>query len=77
MHVIVAGGDEIVHNAGAAEFCDGMRRAAPSASCGGPDGGPLVVANARHELMIESDAMRETAVRHALKFFGGIERRQN
>jgi lysophospholipase len=76
-YVLVAGGDSIVHNDGAVEFCNGMRRAMPSANCGGREGVPFVVKDARHELLIEDDAMRDMALRHALGFFGQAARRQN
>lgn len=76
-HVLVAGSDDIVHNDGATEFCDGMRRALPGATCGGSEGGPIIVEKARHELLIEEDAMRDVALRHALGFFGQGARSQN
>lgn len=62
--VIVAEKDSIVHNAGAVTFCANRR------GCDGTsDGGPLSVAAARHELMIERDEARGRALRAAAAFF--------
>jgi lysophospholipase len=64
VRVLVAGADTIVHNDGAREFCSGVPR-----GCAGPAGGPITIDGARHELMIESDAMRSSALTAVLSFF--------
>jgi lysophospholipase len=69
LRVIVAGADRIVLNSGAETFCRQLAAARPGAGCGGPGGGPLVVDGARHELLIETDALRSQAVGLALDFF--------
>jgi len=66
--VLVAGQDKIVLNHGAAQFCQRLAAARPGAGCGGPDGGPVVVAGAEHEMLIERDALRQQAMGRALGF---------
>ncbi len=66
--LMVAGGDRIVLNDGAASFCQRMAAAHPGAGCGGPDGGPVVIPGAEHELLIEGDARRSQAMGQALAF---------
>ena len=66
--LLVAGGDRIVLNDGAASFCQRLAAARPGPACGGPDGGPVVIADARHELLIERDALRSQAMGRALGF---------
>jgi lysophospholipase len=64
--LMVAGSDQIVRNHGAVQFC--QRLAAAGAGCGGPDGGPVVVDGAQHEMLIERDALRQQALGRALAF---------
>ncbi len=66
--LLVAGGDRIVLNDGAVSFCQRLAAARPDAGCGGPDGGPVVIAGAQHELLIEGDARRSQAMGQALAF---------
>lgn len=72
VRVVVAGADTIVHNSGAAEFCRGLPAA--SGGCGGTGGGPIEVAGARHELLIEQDDMRRQALVPVLSFFAASRR---
>ena len=67
--VVVAGADAIVHNDGAAQFCRGLRKTGPAPGCQGPDGGPVVIAGAQHELFIERDELRSAALNRVLAFF--------
>jgi lysophospholipase len=67
--LMVAGKDSIVHNGGARSFCDKLRQSRPGAGCGGPDGGPVVIEDARHEIYIERDPARQQALQAALAFF--------
>lgn len=66
--VLVAGQDKIVLNHGAAQFCQRLAAARPGAGCGGPDGGPVVIGGAEHEMLIERDALRGQAMGRALAF---------
>jgi lysophospholipase len=66
--VMVAGQDQIVLNHGAMQFCQRLSAARPGAGCGGPDGGPVVVAGAQHEMLIERDPLRQQAMGRALQF---------
>lgn len=66
--VLVAGQDKIVLNHGAVQFCLRLVAARPGAGCGGPEGGPVVVAGAEHEMLIERDALRQQAMGRALAF---------
>ena len=66
--VLVAGQDKIVLNHGAVQFCQRLAAARPGAGCGGPDGGPVVVPGAEHEMLIERDALRQQAMGRALGF---------
>ena len=63
-----AGADTIVHSRGHDEFCAGLRRTQPS-GCGGPDGGPIEIPDAKHELLIEADDKRSPVLLEILKFF--------
>jgi len=75
--VVLAGGDRIVHPDGAQAFCAVLKTAARpevAAGCGGPDGGPLVVPGAEHELFIERDAMRTQALQAVLQHFERFRR---
>ncbi len=69
VHVMVAGEDSIVHNSGALAFCEQLDARRQPAACGGPKGGPLVIAGAKHEIFIESDQRRDQALNFALTFF--------
>ncbi len=66
--VLVAGQDQIVLNHGARQFCQRLAAARPGAGCGGPDGAPMVVEGAQHEMLIERDALRGQALGRALDF---------
>jgi lysophospholipase len=66
--LMVAGDDKIVLNDGAFEFCRRLAASRPDAGCGGPDGGPVVIAGAEHELLIERDDLRRQAMDRALAF---------
>ena len=66
--VMVAGQDRIVLNHGAMQFCQRLAAARPGAGCGGPDGGPVVVPGAEHEMLIERDVLRQQAMGRALGF---------
>ena len=66
--LLVAGQDKIVLNHGAAQFCQRLAAARPGAGCGGPDGGPVVIGGAEHEMLIERDALRGQAMGRALAF---------
>ena len=66
--LMVAGDDSIVLNRGAAVFCQRLASSRPGAGCGGPDGGPVVIAGAKQELLIERDALRDLAMGQALAF---------
>jgi len=68
LRVIVAGDDRIVLNSGAETFCRRLAEARPGAGCGGPGGGPLVVEGAQHELLVETDALRQRAMGLAVDF---------
>lgn len=72
--VVVAGADAIVHNAGAARFCRGLRKTGPAPGCQGPDGGPVVIDGAQHELFIERDELRNAALNRVLAFFDSQRR---
>jgi lysophospholipase len=66
--LFVAGADAIVHPDGARVFCERLARAAAN-GCGGPGGGPVVVAQADHELLVERDDIRTPVLRRTLAFF--------
>jgi lysophospholipase len=63
-----AGADTIVHPAGQREFCANYRKTR-SEGCDGAGGGPITVADAKHELFIEDDAKRNQVLTTTLKFF--------
>lgn len=67
--LLTAGDDAIVHNSGAQRFCEALRSTQPGRGCGGPDGGPVNIPGAQHELFIESDALRGAALSQVLRFF--------
>ncbi|MFM2405515.1 MAG: hypothetical protein RL223_3395 [Pseudomonadota bacterium] len=63
-------GDRIVHPQGAQAFCAAWRAADPQVRrCGGADGGPWLLPDARHELLIERDALRTPVLQAVLRFF--------
>jgi lysophospholipase len=64
--VTIAGQDQIVLNHGAIQLC--QRLAARGAGCGGPAGGPVLIEGARHEMLIERDALRSQVLGRALGF---------
>lgn len=64
--VIQSGADSIVDNQAQNEFCAQLHQLQPH-SC--PDGKPVVITGANHELFIESDNYREMALSTALKWF--------
>lgn len=66
--LMVAGQDKIVLNHGAEQFCQRLAASRPGAGCGGPDGGPVVIAGAEHEMLIERDELRQQAMGRALAF---------
>lgn len=62
--------DRIVHPRGAHAFCAAWRAADPQVRrCGGADGGPWLLPGARHELLIERDALRTPVLQAVLRFF--------
>jgi lysophospholipase len=72
--VLVAGADAIVHNDGAVQFCRGLPKAGPNPGCQGPGGGPVVIDGAQHEMFIERDELRRTALNRVLAFFDSQRR---
>ena len=64
--VLQAAADSIVDNDAQNEFCNQLHQLHPS-SC--PDGKPIVINNARHELFFESDRYRDQALKHMLNWF--------
>lgn len=72
--LITAGDDQIVLNSGAERFCRQLAAARPGAGCGGPDGGPVRIDGAQHELLIERDALRSQAMGRALGFLSASGR---
>ena len=66
-----AGDDTIVDPRGHRAFCRLLRlgKANAEQGCGAEDGGPIVVHNARHELLIEVDDHRTKVLRGILRFF--------
>jgi lysophospholipase len=69
-----AGADTIVHPAGQREFCENYKKTR-SEGCDGAGGGPISVAEAKHELFIEDDAKRNQVLTTILKFFEGQRQR--
>ena len=64
--VVQAGSDTIVDNQAQNEFCQRLHDIFPY-SC--PDGKPVVIAGARHELLFEKDLYRQQALTHTLDWF--------
>jgi lysophospholipase len=60
--------DGIVHPDGHREFCENYRKAV-AAGCDGKGGGPIVMQGAKHELLIETDVIRNEVVAEMLSFF--------
>lgn len=61
-----AGGDTIVHPDGHAEFCKNLTK---QEKCGGPNGKPITISGAKHELLIEQDIHRNRVLKETLEFF--------
>jgi lysophospholipase len=64
--VLQAGQDKIVKNQAQNDFCQQLHQLQPQ-SC--PNGKPLIIADAYHELFFESDAYREKALTAAIEWF--------
>jgi lysophospholipase len=64
--VLQAGQDKIIENQAQDDFCRQLHQIHPH-SC--PNGEPLVVSGAYHELFFESDTYREQALSSALQWF--------
>lgn len=64
--VLQAGDDEVIDNQAQHEFCQQLHRLHPH-SC--PNGLPLVIRNAYHELFFESDVYRTQALKSAIEWF--------
>ncbi|OUR63127.1 hypothetical protein A9Q74_02665 [Colwellia sp. 39_35_sub15_T18] len=64
--VLQAGADKIVNNQAQDDFCQQLHVLHPQ-SC--PDGKPLVIADAYHELFFESDIYRNQALTAAINWF--------
>lgn len=64
--VIQSGADKIVSNQAQNDFCQQLHQAQPQ-SC--PEGKPLVIKEAYHELFFESDIYRQQALTATIKWF--------
>ena len=64
--VLQAGEDSIIKNQAQDEFCQQLQKLHPH-SC--PDGKPLVITGAYHELFFESDVYREQALNTVIEWF--------
>ncbi len=64
--VIQSGGDSIVDNEAQNKFCAQLHQLNPQ-SC--PDGKPIIIDNAKHELFLERDTFRAPALQQALNWF--------
>ena len=64
--VLQAGSDRIVDNEAQNKFCTQLNKLHPS-SC--PNGKAIVIKNARHELLFESDQYRDQALKHIVDWF--------
>jgi len=64
--VIQAGADKIISNQAQADFCQQLHKLQPQ-SC--PQGKPLIVEDAHHELFFESDVYRQQALSAAIEWF--------
>ena len=64
--VLQAGGDKVVSNLAQNDFCQQLHALQPQ-SC--PNGKPLVIADAYHELFFESDIYRNQALTAAVSWF--------
>lgn len=64
--VLQASADSIVDNEAQNEFCTQLHQLHPS-SC--PNGKPVVINNARHELLFESDQYRDQALKQIINWF--------
>ena len=66
IQVLQAGDDTVVDNEAQDDFCQQLHHLQPQ-SC--PQGKPVVITGAYHELFIESDVMREEVLLHILTWF--------
>lgn len=64
--VLQAGQDQIIDNQAQDDFCHQLQQLQPN-SC--PNGQPLIIADAYHELFFESDVYREQALAAAIQWF--------
>lgn len=64
--VLQAGQDKVVRNQAQHDFCQQLHQLQPQ-SC--PNGKPLIIAGAYHELFFESDVYREQALAAAIQWF--------
>ena len=64
--VLQAGEDSIIKNQAQDDFCQQLQKLQPH-SC--PDGKPLLIADAYHELFFESDVYREQALNAVIEWF--------
>jgi len=64
--VLQASQDKIIDNQAQNEFCQQLHQLQPQ-SC--PNGKPLIIADAYHELFFESDAYREQALTSVMQWF--------
>ena len=64
--VLQAGADSVVDNEAQEAFCQQLHKQHPK-SC--PNGQPIVINNARHELFFESDQYRDQALEHVITWF--------
>ncbi len=66
IQVIQSGADKVVDNKAQNDFCQQLHQI-NSASC--PNGKPVVINQAKHELFIEDDCYREPTIKTALNWF--------
>ena len=64
--ILQAGADSVVDNDAQNTFCQQLNKLQPK-SC--PNGQPIVIQNARHELLFESDHYRNQALKHIKTWF--------
>ncbi len=64
--VLQAGQDKIIKNQAQNDFCQQLQQLQPQ-SC--PNGKPLIIADAYHELFFESDVYREQALEAVIQWF--------
>ncbi len=66
IQVLQAGADRVIDNEAQNQFCQRLHQHYP-ASC--PNGRPIVIDGAKHELFIEADCYRQPAITTALNWF--------